>query len=99
MNHKSDNRSDTKTLRPSPWMTALLILQSLTLVIVLSASGVMTPAAAPAAVQGHDRQILPNAADQRQEQIVLLRQVVAELGKVNANLEKLGKGDQPATQR
>lgn len=75
------------------WVAPLLIIQSLTLVLAFASNGIDVPvAAAQEREENQDRgNVLPNAAEQRQEQIRLLRTIAAEMGKANGSLEKINK--------
>lgn len=83
------------------WVAPLLIIQSLTLVLALATNGIDVPtAAAQGREENQDKgNVLPNAADQRQEQIRLLRTIAAEMGKANTSLEKLSKHAEEAARQ
>ena len=89
--------------RPIPrWAAAVVVLQSVTLLAVLAARPAV-PSADAAQVgsqrgaQDEGRQGLPNAAEQRAQQIRVLGQIHDELVKVNQKLDRVN--DQLKTQQ
>ena len=75
------------------WVTCLLVLQSLTLVGVLSSQSGPSATAAERTLFGQqDNDRVggpPNAAEQRRQQLQVLEQIVTELKTANAHLVKI----------
>ena len=100
--HNNANASGRATPR---WVVALLMLQTLVLIVALAGNGLSMPAAEasqnrrdPVAERPQEQtNVLPNAADQRQEQIRLLRQIADELGQMNGKLDQLNKHAEAAS--
>ena len=95
---KLTNQPANAQARTPRWVGALLTLQTLALIVALSGHGPSMSAAQaaqdrrdPIAQPQEKTNVLPNAADQRQEQIRLLRQIVEELAETNAKLDQLNK--------
>ena len=86
------------------WLVPLFGLQVLILLVALAGQGSAVPTADaaqarrdPIAEKQEHQNVLPNAADQRQEQIRLLRAILDELGNVNARLDQLNKHAEAAS--
>ena len=93
------DKSANVSAGPTPrWIVVLLVLQTLGLLVALTSNGLSLPAAEaaqdrrdPISERQEQQNVLPNAAEQRQEQIRLLRQIVAELTNANGKLDQLNK--------
>lgn len=101
---KLTDQSANAVARTPRWVGALLTLQTLGLVVALSGHGLSMPAAEaaqdrrdPIGEQQERTNVLPNAADQRQEQIRLLRQIVDALSETNSKLDQLNKHAEAAS--
>ncbi len=102
MNANNDARPSRSAVGMPRWVAAMIVLQALT----LAAAFGLRPEAAPAeaaGVRAQDRDVLPNAAGQRAEQIRLLKQIADEMGAMNDKLDRLNRtmeenraGTQPA---
>lgn len=101
MNSESHPQADTSPRastasigRVPRWAVAALVLQSLTLLCVFASNGTTPAAASGQWSQSKDASrtaTLPNAAQQRAEQIKLLATIVSELEKTSSKLESIDK--------
>src|SRR5690606_30724504 len=91
MNANNDARSTRSAAGMPRWVAAMIVLQGLTLAAAFGLRPEAAPAEATGVMAQQDRDVLPNAASQRAEQIRLLKQIADQMGAMNDKLDRLNR--------